>query len=226
MTQEPITQSPEAPEAPEAPVLSPLSPAQVEELESGIGCDAIFEGLIFLLGAFLMASKTQDLMAAFSPESFFGFQEIAGYYGLGCTLLVEGLLIFEKFKMLFMGRAKNRIEWGWGIILTIVPFVISFLAQSIDSILIAQTLSEQPAEVQLAVTWGVPGIPGIIIFLLAIRSFINSAPLGTFRGDTGKGSGSRARSGGIDLLGWLRALDPRDWRRSSPALGPTRASTD
>lgn len=152
-----------------------------QENQNAVGCTDVILFGAFLLGAGLMFSKTSDLMTNFAPSEFMGYEDIELIYGIGVSLMVEGLMVAMKFKSMFQ-RAKNMIEWGWDVVLTLVPFAISALAQSIDSFVIKDTLADQPGEIQLLIQWGVPAIPAVVIGLIVVRGFIESAPAGMFGG--------------------------------------------
>ena len=154
-----------------------------EENSNPISCVEIISFGVFILGTLVLFAKTSDLMTNFAPSEFMGYVQVEGIYGLAVALMVEGLMVAMKIKMMFQ-RSKNIIEWAWDTVLTFVPFVVSALAQSIDSMVIKETLDSQPSEIQLFVTWGVPAIPAFIIFLILVRGVIDSAPPGLF--DTGK----------------------------------------
>lgn len=144
-----------------------------------ISCMEIISFAVFILGTLLLFSKTSDLMTNFAPEEIAGYVGVQAWYGFGVALMIEGMLVAMKLKMMFE-RAKNQLEWAWDIVLTLTPFGISAIAQSIDSFVIAETLSEQPEPVQFAVAWGVPAIPAVIVGMILVRGFIDSAPEGMF----------------------------------------------
>src|SRR5574341_1400305 len=127
----------------------------------------------FLLGMALMFSKTVDLMSTFAPRTIFGYTGLAVFYGLAVGLLVEGALFVMK---LTLPRAKKVVDWLWTVAVVVLPFAISGFAQVIDSIMVRQTLDQQPDWVQFMITWGVPSIPTAIIFLLIGKSIFSSVP--------------------------------------------------
>lgn len=174
-----------------------------EQKQGDLSCTDIILFGAFILGAILMFSKTSDLMTNFAPSSFMGYEGNSAIYGMGVALMVEGLMVAMKFKAMFE-RAKGMIEWAWDIILTLVPFGISAAAQSIDSFIIKDTLASQPSEIQLLVTWGVPAIPAVVIGLILVRGFIESAPTGMFK-NVGVSTNAPANAGRskLRLPGWL-----------------------
>lgn len=190
--------------------IEPMTPTSQPQ-GKGIGCFQIFLFLVFLLGAFLMFSKTSDLMAAFAPKKFFGYTDFEIVYGILCAMLLEGTIAAMKAKMLFSDHAQSRIEWAWDIVLTTFPFVISALAQVFDGFLVRQTLSSQPAWIQVLLDWGVPLIPPLVVGCILVYGFIISAPPGLFDGVAPPGRGRRISTGW-----WTRLLD-----RVLPAQNPT-----
>lgn len=134
---------------------------------------SVVENLTFVLGMGLMFSKTVDLLTAFAPTSFMGYVGVEGYYGLACGLLVEGALVVMKFLLPY---SKNPAQWLWNAALILTPFLISALAQPIDSMIVRQTIVDQPQEIQLFVTWFVPSIPTLIIGMFIGKSILDSMP--------------------------------------------------
>src|SRR3990167_8863584 len=104
---------------------------------------SVLENAAFILGAFLLFSRTSDLMTAFAPSSFLGYAGIEAVYGMLSALMVEGVLFGIKISI---GRLRNSIAWLWNILLLAVVFIISALAQTVDSFVVRETLAEQPAE--------------------------------------------------------------------------------
>lgn len=153
-----------------------------QKSQSGIGCFEIVLFGVFILGTLLMFSKTADLMAAFAPASIGGYTGMETMYGIAVALLVDGLVAAMKFKVLFMGKAKSTIAWGWDIVLTLFPFVISSFAQVFDSFMVRETLQSQPATIQFLANWGIPLIPALIVLGILLYGFIESAPEGMFSG--------------------------------------------
>jgi len=140
---------------------------------------SVLENAAFILGAFLLFSRTSDLMTAFAPSSFLGYEGIEAVYGMLSALMVEGLLFSIKFSI---GRSRNSVAWVWNLVLLAVTFSISAWAQTIDSFVVRQTLSEQSAELQWAVAWGVPLIPAIIVGVLMVKSVFDGIPPGALEG--------------------------------------------
>jgi hypothetical protein len=138
------------------------------------GCaKLVVENGVFALGMLLMFSKTVDLLEKFAPSNIFGYTGIEVYYGIAVGCLVEGALFIMK---LTLPSAKNPVEWIWNVVVIILPFLISGLAQVFDSFITRDTLSQQPAEIQFFVSWFVPSIPTIIVFLLIGKSIFSSIP--------------------------------------------------
>lgn len=153
-----------------------------EKNKGSIGCFQIVLFGVFILGTMLMFSKTADLMAAFAPSSIGGYTGLEVVYGIAVALLVDGLVAAMKLKILFMGRSQSAIAWGWDIILTLFPFMISSFAQVFDSFMVRDTLQSQPETVQFLATWGIPLVPALIVLGILIYGFIESAPEGLFEG--------------------------------------------
>ena len=178
------------------------------------GCVAtIVENGVFLLGMLLMFSKTVDLMSAFAPSSIMGYKGVETYYGLACGILIEGSLFVMK---LLLSRSKNPFDWIWNIVVVIVPFIISALAQVFDSFLIRETMQSQPQEIQIFVNWFVPSIPTIIMALMIGKSIFANIPAGI--GPKGMPTVSRLNTGKWNPLGFLRV------RTQKPEVNPTSAS--
>lgn len=160
----------------------------MDKQEKPISCVEIISFIVFIMGTLLLFAKTSDLMTNFAPSEFMGYANVEGLYGFGVALMVEGLIVAMKIKML-LDRSKSMIEWAWDIILTFVPFAISAAAQTIDSFVIRETINTQPMEIRMLVDYGVPVIPALIVFMLLVRGFIESAPAGMFAGITGNSGG-------------------------------------
>ena len=156
---------------------------------------SVLENAAFILGAFLLFSRTSDLMTAFAPASFLGYTGIEAVYGMLSALMVEGLLFSIKFSI---GRSRNSIAWVWNIILLAVTFGISALAQSIDSFVVRETLTSQPAEIQWAISWGVPLIPAIVVGVLMVKSVFDSIPPGALEGLVDSVSRAKNKAQGDD----------------------------
>lgn len=158
-----------------------VTPVQVEPNAGGAGCFEIILFVVFGWGLLLNFAKTADLMAAFAPSNIAGYEGMETFYGLAVAVLVEGLLLVMKGKALFV-KSKSALEWAWDVILTLFPFVISALAQPFDSFMVRDTLSQQPAEIQMILNWGVPAIPSLVLLGIMVWGFIHSAPAGLFKG--------------------------------------------
>ena len=150
---------------------------------------SVLENAAFMLGAFLLFSRTSDLMTAFAPKTFLGYEGIEAVYGMMAALMVEGLLFAVKFSIV---KSKNSIAWVWNIVLLAVTFGISALAQSIDSFVVRETLTSQPAEIQWAISWGVPLIPAIVVGVLMVKSVFDSVPPGALAGFGTRKAGAQA----------------------------------
>ena len=146
--------------------------------QSNAGSGGCIHGLslvVFIFGALMMYPKTVDLLSKFAPNEFLGYTDLAGWWAAGSALLIEGVLVTWKIKM-WIYPAQNLSEWAGDVILSIVPFALSALAQVFDSMMNQDALAQQPAEIQLLVTWGVPLLPSVMVFLLLGWSLIQSAP--------------------------------------------------
>ncbi len=186
-----------------------------QEFDFG-GCIAVvMENGAFALGMLLMFSKTVDLMSAFAPKSILGYVGIESWYGLAVGVLIEGALFVMK---LLLPRPKNVFDWAWNVVVVLVPFAISALAQVFDSFVVRETLAQQPQEIQVFVTWFVPSIPTIIMALFIGKAIFSSIPAEI----TPKGMPHNKRdTGNGGLMGFLqRTFTPK----SGPAADPTSAS--
>lgn len=190
----------------------------METKNNGIGCFQIVLFGVFILGTLLMFSKTADLMAAFAPSSIGGYTGLEVVYGVAVALLVDGLVAAMKLKILFMGKAQSAIAWGWDIILTLFPFVISSFAQVFDSFLVRDTLQSQPETIQFLAAWGIPLVPALIVLGILIYGFIESAPDGLFQGVQG-GPG-----GGLGFK--LPKISMPKFPRKTESPSPTSASIE
>jgi len=199
-----------------------VSPEQ-EQFDFGGCVGYIVENGVFLLGMLIMFSKTVDLMSAFAPASIMGYKGIESYYGLACGLLVEGALFVMK---LLLPRSKNVFDWLWNAIVVIAPFIISALAQVFDSFLVRETLSSQPAEVQLFVTWFVPSIPTVIMALMIGKAIVSSIPKEIMPKGVPVIRGNAGKAGMGFNLGEQTEKIRRWWKRvaSVPVENPTPAS--
>jgi len=137
------------------------------------GCFTAVSNGVFIVAALVLFAKTADLFTAFAPSHLFGYEGIASYYGIVVGLMVEGVFVASKF---MIGNAKNPIAWLWNLALIIVTFSISAVAQSIDSMMVAETLSQQPVEVQLAVTWLVPMVPAAVVGMILLQAVVETIP--------------------------------------------------
>jgi len=154
------------------PVMDPV-PVPQQGIDM-IGCAAwVVENGTFALGMALMFSKTVDLMIAFAPGTIFGFSGLEVFYGVGVGVLIEGALFVMK---LTLPRAKNTVDWLWNVVVVVAPFLISALAQIFDSLQVKNSIIDQPAWVQVFVTWFVPSIPSVIMALLIGKSIFSSIP--------------------------------------------------
>lgn len=133
----------------------------------------IIENFIFFVGSVLLFAKTSDLMTAFAPHSFMGYTGIESIYGFVAACLVEGVFVLTK---ILVSRSPNALAWMWNIVLIVVTFAISALAQTIDSFVVRDTLSSQPSEIQLLVQWGVPMIPSLVVAIILVKTVIDSLP--------------------------------------------------
>jgi len=125
------------------------------------------------LGMLLMFGKTVDLMSAFAPRSILGYVGIESWYGFAVGVLVEGALFVMK---LLLPRPKNVMDWLWNVVVILVPFGISALAQPFDSFLVRDTLSQQPEEIQIFFNWAVPSVPTVIMALFIGKAIFSSIP--------------------------------------------------
>ena len=149
--------------------------------ENGTGCIGwVLEWIVFILGAVLMFAKTSELLSTFAPKEWLGYVGIESLYGAVSALMVEGLFVAIKLTNdpVLNGRNHSISQWFTNAVIMVFPFVISVFAQPIDAFVIQGTLSNQPQELQVLVSWGVPMIPGLIVGMLLFKSLISSLPSG------------------------------------------------
>lgn len=185
--------------------------------DGGIGCIGwLMEWGVFVLGAVLMFAKTSELLAAFAPKSLMGYVGIESLYGAASALMVEGLFVAIKITNdpVFSGKPKSVIQWITNTFIMLVPFAISLVAQPLDAFVIQGTLVNQPVEIQMVVSWGVPMIPGLIVFMIMVKSLMENLPDDI----SSKFGGSRPdRRGGMQMpkiklpTTDLGMLNPRNW---------------
>lgn len=152
---------------------------QPRQQVEGMGCLGwVLEWAVFILGAVLMFAKTAELLSAFAPRSWLGYVGIESLYGMVSAIMVEGLVVAIKFSNdpVLSGKPKNIATWLTNIVIMIVPFAISLLAQPLDAFVIQGTLVNQPVEVQILVFWGVPMVPGLIMGLIMFKSVMENLP--------------------------------------------------
>jgi len=126
---------------------------------------------IKFLGALLLFAKTTELMTAFAPKQILGYTGIEVFYGMACAIMVEGLFVTMSFQI---KKSPNPQAWTWNLALIAIPFVISALAQPIDSFVMEKTITEQPAPIQFLVSWGVPMVPALIMGLVLVKNVLES----------------------------------------------------
>ncbi len=143
------------------------------EIDWKSGCSGVVWNGVFVLAALVLFSKTADLFTAFAPSKLFGYEGIASFYGVAVALMVEGVFVGAKF---MIGGARTPIAWLWNMTLILVTFSVSALAQSVDSLVVANTLAQQPLEVQLLVTWLVPMIPALVVGMILLQAVIETIP--------------------------------------------------
>ena len=172
----------------------------------GRGCIQLLSLLAFIWGAAMMFPRTVDLLSNFSPNTFLGYTGLAGYWAMGSALLIEGVMVLMKLKT-WITPAKNLVEWLGDVLLTVTPFILSSLAQVFDGMIVRETLTQQPAEIQLLVTWLVPSLPAMMIGLLIAFALVESAPPGLF-GGIGVGNRSTFSFPKVSLPEWMK---PSNW---------------
>lgn len=187
------------------------------------GCVAwVVENGVFAIGMFLMFSKTVDLMTAFAPRTIFGYTGVEVYYGMLVGVLVEGALFAMK---LVLSRSKNPIDWVWNVLVVVLPFIISGLAQVIDSMSIRDTLRDQPQSFQLFVNWFVPSIPTLIIGLLIGKSIAGTIPAELMPGNLLASLRKKNDTAGPSFGLLRRVLPGRRSVVSTPASQPAASIT-
>lgn len=131
------------------------------------------ENLVFVIAAVVLFFKTSELLAIFAPKTILGYDNLGGLYGMVCALLVEGLLAVTKWSL---DRSDNSMAFAYKVMLIIVTFLISGAAQVVDGFMIRDTLSEQPAAIQMLIQWGVPLVPSLILALAAGKAVFENIP--------------------------------------------------
>jgi hypothetical protein len=176
-----------------------------QDPNGGRSCIQLLSLVAFMWGAAMMFPKTVDLLSKFSPNEFMGYTDMAGWWAMGSALLIEGVMVIMKIKT-WISPARNLVEWLWDIVLTVAPFVLSSFAQIFDGMIVRDTLAQEPEQIQMLVTWLVPGLPSIMIGLLIAFALIESAPAGIFGG---------MRVGNAGGIRWPSVGNPfnalRDW---------------
>lgn len=148
-----------------------MTPPTNKRMDLNFG--GVIENGVFILGLILMYSKTVDLLSAFAPSKFLGYDGNEAIYGMCVGLMVEGVVIAVK---LTLDRSKTASAWLWGVITMLVPFAISGLAQVFDSFIVRGVLEQQPEYIQFLANWGVPSVPTVIAGLLIIKRIIETRP--------------------------------------------------
>jgi hypothetical protein len=159
------------------------------------GCVQLGDLLIFAFGSFIMFAKTADLLGKFAPEDWFGFSK--SDYGLAAALLIEGFLVWRKFKMWIL-PPKNFVEWGMDLITTFIPFGLSIAAQVIDGYVTTGLINSMSEEQKTTITTVVAALVGIPLLLDIAKTSVDNAPPGIFddiKSDTDNALGS--------LFGWF-----------------------
>jgi hypothetical protein len=167
----------------------------------GRGCIQMLMLAAFSWGALMMFPKTVDLLTNFAPERIAGYTDMQVWWAVGSALLIEGVMVVMKIKS-WLYPARNVLEWAWDAILSFAPFIISALCQVFDSLLVNDILTEQPAEIQYLVVWGVPALPALIVGIMMIYGLVESAPAGLFGGLQTHGKGWQMPK--VQVPGWLR----------------------
>lgn len=174
------------------------------------GCIQLGDLLIFAFGSFIMFAKTADLLGKFAPEDWFGFSK--SDYGLAAALLIEGFLVWRKFKMWIL-PPKNFVEWGMDLVTTFIPFGLSIAAQVIDGYVTTGLINSMSEEQKTTITTVVAALVGIPLLLDIAKTSVDNAPPGIF--DDIKSDTDNALGG---LFNWTKGLfDRRKTRVSSPA---------
>jgi hypothetical protein len=195
--------------------------------ENGTGCIGwILEWAVFVLGAVLMFAKTSELLSAFAPKEWLGYVGIESIYGAVSALMVEGLFVAIKITNdpVLNGRNNSISQWFTNAFIMLFPFAISVFAQPIDAFVISGSLANQPPELQVLVSWGVPMIPGLIVGMLLFKSLISSLPDGILAnfGEKSKGGISLPKVSTANL-GWM---NPGTWfKGKGSANGKSKVTT-
>lgn len=141
------------------------------------GCVQLGDLLIFGFGSFMMFAKTADVLEKFAPSDWFGLS--ASDYGLAAALLIEGFLVWRKFKMWVL-PPKNFVEWAMDFITTFVPFGLSLAAQAIDGYITTGLINSMPEQQKTTITTIVALLIGVPLFLDLGKTTIENAPPGLF----------------------------------------------
>lgn len=224
------------------------NPNQNNQQDAGGGCLGwALEWAVFILGAVLMFAKTAELLSAFAPKEWLGYVGIESLYGAVSAVMVEGLFVAIKLANdpVLNGRTHSLRTWITNAVVMTIPFLISIFAQPIDAFVVQGTLSEQPAEVQLLVSWGVPMVPGLIVGMILVKSLIASLPVSVLAKFGERPGGQvklpKVNLSGFNPFGWFKGNgkerrghdDRRDkgqqqkppQKQEQPKPDPTPAST-
>ena len=144
-----------------------------KKFSPGKALELVIENGVFLIAAFMLFLKTSELLGTFAPAEFLGYTGIGPIYGIVCALLVEGLLVVAKLNL---SRTQSSWNWLYSLLLILVTFTLSAMAQVADGFLIRQTLANQPMAIQYLVNYGVPLVPSIILALVLGKSIVGSLP--------------------------------------------------
>jgi hypothetical protein len=170
------------------------------------GCFNFFDLILFIYGAFIMFGKTANLFGKFAPDDWFGMSP--EMYGIAAAVLIEGYLVMQKVKAWIL-PPRNFLQWATGLIVTIIPFALSLVAQVIDSWFttgLIQAMSQDEKMFYTNITAALVGIP---LLLAIIQMGIDTAPVGMF---------DNIKSQRGDMLSWATG-----WFRRN---GSKEASTD
>lgn len=141
------------------------------------GCIQLGDLLIFAFGSFIMFAKTSNLLGKFAPDDWFGLRPTD--YGFAAAVLIEGFLVWRKFKMWLL-PPKNFVEWGADLVTSFVPFALSIAAQIIDGYVTTGLINGMSEQQKTLITTIVAALVGIPLLLDLSKTAIDNAPAGIF----------------------------------------------
>lgn len=117
---------------------------------------------VMIMGMIAAFPKTADLLSFWTPRwlnDLFGM-DMSWYYGAFCAAMVEGTILFLHFDRRAHGvTSAQAVKW--------ILIGVSFVCQIFDSQVTANTLSQMPDTMKVALTYIIPALPLIIAVMVA-----------------------------------------------------------